>query len=162
MPVNLLLLERLQVLDHYYGDSLKVPFPSHCVDDRITLWDVSQRISDRLISLFLRAGGTPTTPSSGGGGSEGAGTAEGAGGRPMNRGAPFLDTPSWQQHVYFPEYFNGDTGAGCGARHQGWTCTVVKLIQQRASGSGGGGGHTARGDAAVSAGAGAAPGPKAE
>ena len=52
-PVNYLLIEALQKLDHYYGDSYKVECPtgSGCY---MTLWEVSQELSRRLTRIFLR------------------------------------------------------------------------------------------------------------
>jgi hypothetical protein len=38
--------------------------------------------------------------------------------------------PHWRNHILFHEYFNGDTGEGLGANHQGWTSLVAKLISQ--------------------------------
>jgi hypothetical protein len=39
--------------------------------------------------------------------------------------------PHWRDHVWFHEYFHGDTGAGLGASHQtGWTALVAALIEQ--------------------------------
>jgi hypothetical protein len=35
----------------------------------------------------------------------------------------------WDEHPTFSEYFDGDTGRGCGASHQtGWTAMVAHLI----------------------------------
>ncbi len=41
----------------------------------------------------------------------------------------FQSDPNWKDHLIFPEYFHGDTGAGVGASHQtGWTGAVANLI----------------------------------
>ena len=51
MPINFLLIEALQRYHHYYGDELKVEFPSRS-GNFLNLWDVATEISKRLISLF--------------------------------------------------------------------------------------------------------------
>jgi hypothetical protein len=111
MPVNHLVVERLQLLDHYFGESLMVELPSGS-GRAVTLWDVASDLSERLVSLFRR---DPAT-----------------GMRPANGREPGLAThPRFDRHVPFFEYFHGDTGAGLGARAQtGWTAVVAKLIQQ--------------------------------
>jgi len=43
----------------------------------------------------------------------------------------FQEDPHWRDYLQFPEYFNGDTGAGLGAMHQtGWTGLVANLIDE--------------------------------
>src|SRR5206468_2051118 len=97
MPVNHLLIESLQKFDHFYGDSLKVPYPTG--SDRVmTLWDVSLALSRRLGRLFLR---------------------DRTGRRAVHGDcAKFQTDPHWRDLILFFEYFNGDTGAGVGASHQ--------------------------------------------
>jgi hypothetical protein len=77
----------------------------------MTLWEISQQLSHRLISLF-RAGPD--------------------GKRPFQRpDSPIETGDHWRDHLLFHEYFNGDTGQGLGASHQtGWTAVVAKMIQQ--------------------------------
>ena len=109
-PINYLLIESLQKFDHYYGDSLKVDFPSGS-GNLLTLAQVARELSRRLIRLFLR---------------------DPAGRRPVyGREDPFQDDTHWQGLLLFHEYFHGENGAGLGASHQtGWTGLVAKLIQQ--------------------------------
>ena len=109
-PVNHLLIESLQRFDYFYGDALKVAFPSRA-DRLMTLWDVSLELSRRLASLFSR---------------------DAAGRRPVHGAVDtFQSDPHWRDLILFYEYFNGDTGAGVGASHQtGWTGLVAKLIEQ--------------------------------
>jgi hypothetical protein len=77
------------------------------------LWDISQRLSHRLIDLF-RANEEGVRPY-------------------MRHDTPIARNPQWASHLLFHEYFNGDTGEGLGASHQtGWTALVAKLIQQTA------------------------------
>lgn len=110
-PVNFLIIEALQMFDRFYGDSLKVDFPTGS-GNKMTLWQVAQQLSVRLIDLFR------TSPSSGL--------------RPVNGSVElFSKDPRWKDAVPFYEYMHGDCGAGLGASHQtGWTALVAKLIQQ--------------------------------
>ena len=109
-PVNYLLIESLQKLHHFYGDSLKTPFPTGAVE-MLNLWDVAAELSRRLTRIFLR---------------------DGSGRRPVYGGAEkFQQDQHWRDLLLFYEYFHGDNGAGIGASHQtGWTAMVAKLFQQ--------------------------------
>ena len=51
--MNYLLIESLQKLHHFYGDTLTVPFPTGA-DQRLSLWDVATEISVRLTRILLR------------------------------------------------------------------------------------------------------------
>ncbi len=109
-PLNFLIIESLQKFYHYYGDSVKVEFPTRS-GNWLNLWDVSTELSKRLMSLFLkRKDGT----------------------RPIfSQHSPFNKDPNWQNLLLFHEFFHGDTGEGLGANHQtGWTALVAKLLQQ--------------------------------
>jgi hypothetical protein len=111
LPVNYLVIESLQRLHHYYGDSFRVECPTGS-GRLMTLWEVARELSGRLIALFL----------------------EGADGRRPAHGARALvqGDEHFKEHVTFYEYFDGDTGAGLGARAQtGWTALVAKLLEQR-------------------------------
>jgi hypothetical protein len=109
-PVNYLLIESLQKYHHFFGDSLKVEFPTGS-GNRLTLWEVAAELSRRLTRPFLR-------------GPDGT--------RPVFGGAEkFQKDPHWRDLILFYEYFHGDNGAGIGASHQtGWTALVAKLLQQ--------------------------------
>jgi hypothetical protein len=76
---------------------------------KVTLTEVADDISRRLISLFVP---------------------DPAGRRPIYGAAGlFQHDPDWKDLIAFPEYFHGDNGAGLGAWHQtGWTALVVDLI----------------------------------
>jgi hypothetical protein len=113
-PMNFLLIEALQRLNHYYGDSFTVVFPVGS-NNRVSLETAAKLLSQRLISLFL--------PDS-------------AGQRPIYGGTRlFQDAPGFKNYVLFYEYFHGDNGRGMGANHQtGWTGLVAKLLQQCAGG----------------------------
>ncbi len=109
-PVNFLLIEALQRYHFYYGDQLKVEFPSGSGQQK-TLWEVAAEISRRLVRIFMC-------------GPDGR--------RPVyGETGIFQKNPHWRDLFLFYEYFNGDTGAGLGASHQtGWTALVGKLLEQ--------------------------------
>jgi hypothetical protein len=110
LPVNYLVIESLQRLHYYYGDSFRVECPTGS-GRMMTLGEVATEISRRIISLFLR----------------------GPDGRRPAHGPGFVaqEDPHFRDHVTFFEYFHGDTGQGLGARAQtGWTALVAKLLDQ--------------------------------
>ncbi len=109
MPVNYLLIESLQKFHHYLGDDFKVECPTGS-GNMMNLWEVSEEISSRLISIFLQDRDRK---------------------RPLYGDTDKFRDPHWQDLILFYEYFHGDNGAGMGASHQtGWTGLVAKLIQQ--------------------------------
>lgn len=113
MPVNLLLVESLRRFHNYYGPSLTVEAPTGS-GTRLTLDEVADELSRRLIGLFLR-------------GKDGQ--------RPVfGDNAKLQNDPHFRDLVLFHEYFDGDTGRGLGASHQtGWTGLVASLIDQLAT-----------------------------
>ncbi len=113
-PLNYLLIESLQKHDYYYGSEFKVEHPAGS-GNMLTLWEVSQDLSRRLIRLFLR---------------------DRQGRRPVFGTQELFQTdPHWRDNIPFHEYFHGDNGTGLGASHQtGWTALVAKLIQQSGEG----------------------------
>jgi hypothetical protein len=108
-PVNFLIIEALQRYHFYYGDELKVEFPTGSGQMK-TLWEVAAELSRRLVRIFLRC----------------------KGGRPVFGGnALFENDPNWRDLLLFSEYFHGENGAGLGASHHtGWTALVAKLLEQ--------------------------------
>ncbi|PSN15093.1 glucosidase [filamentous cyanobacterium CCT1] len=109
MPVNLLLIRALLQLYSYYGDSFKMEYPTGSGDHK-TLFEITQCISERLVSIF---------------------TKDENGRRPVYGGAEkFQSDPHWQDLILFYEYFHGDDGSGIGASHQtGWTGCIARVIQ---------------------------------
>jgi Mannosylglycerate hydrolase MGH1-like glycoside hydrolase domain len=114
MPLNFLLIEALQRHHFFYGDAFRVECPTGS-GKMLTLWEVAQEISRRLIRIFVR-------------GRDGR--------RPLyGSREKFQSDPSWRDLILFHEYFHGDTGEGLGASHQtGWTALVAKLIEQSGEG----------------------------
>jgi hypothetical protein len=108
-PMNFILIQGLVNLYAYYGDEFTVECPSGS-GQQMTLWQVSQELSRRLASIFLR---------------------DPQGHRPVYGGLKKFQTdPHWGDYILFYEYFHGDNGAGLGASHQtGWTGLVARLLQ---------------------------------
>ena len=108
-PVNLLLVRALIQYYRYYGDSFQIECPTGS-GKMMNLFEVSQELSRRLVSTFLR---------------------DEDGRRPVYGGTErFQRDPHWRDHVLFYEYYHGDNGAGLGASHQtGWSGVVARLVQ---------------------------------
>ena len=79
----------------------------------MNLFEVSQELSDRLTSTFLR---------------------DEHGRRPVYGGTEkFQSDPHWRDYLQFFEYFHADNGAGLGASHQtGWTALIAPMIESLA------------------------------
>ena len=108
MPVNFLVVEALTRYARFFGDDLKVEYPTGSGKE-LTLEEIAADLRERLISIFLV-------------GADGR--------RPCFGWVDRLQTdPAWKDNVLFNEYFHGDNGAGLGASHQtGWTGLVGELI----------------------------------
>ncbi|MEU8658227.1 MGH1-like glycoside hydrolase domain-containing protein [Actinoplanes philippinensis] len=109
MPVNYLLVQALREYAEFYGDDLKAEYPTGS-QSKAGLTEIADDLSRRLIALFVP---DPET-----------------GRRPIYGATDlFQNHPDWKDLIVFPEYFNGDNGAGLGAWHQtGWTALVIDLI----------------------------------
>ncbi len=109
-PMNFLIIEVLQRLDYYFGESFTAEFPTGS-GQHFRLGDIAKQLSHRLTNLFLP---------------------DAQGNRPVYTGEPlFQNGPNFEPYVLFYEYFDGDNGKGLGASHQtGWTGLVAKLLQQ--------------------------------
>ena len=93
--MNSLIIEALDRYDYFYGDSLMVECPTGS-GNKMRLRDVSVELSRRLGSLFLP---------------------DASGRRPCHgEEAPYQEDEHWKDLVLFYEYFDADTGRGCGAR----------------------------------------------
>ena len=110
MPINFLLIESLQKFAHFYGDSLKVEFPTRS-GNWLNLWEVSLELEKRLVGIFRR---------------------DDQGRRPFNGNEEtFQNDPHWRDLIQFNEYFHGDNGSGVGASHQtGWSAMACKMLSQ--------------------------------
>jgi len=107
-PINYLILESLRVYHLFYGESLRVEFPTRS-GRWMTLGEAARELAHRLQNLFL--------PDS-------------AGCRPCNGAETrYAKDPHWKNLLLFNEYFHADTGRGCGASHQtGWTALIADLM----------------------------------
>jgi hypothetical protein len=112
MPVNYLLVESLYDFHRYYGDDFRVECPVGS-GHLLNLREVADELSRRLTRLFLR---------------------DTKGRRPVFGDYDQMQTdPEFRDNVLFYEYFDGDTGRGCGASHQtGWTALAAVLMMPRA------------------------------
>ena len=107
-PINYLLIEALERYHYFYGDDLKVEFPTRS-GKLMNLKEIAGELSRRLVSLFLP---------------------DKDGNRPCHGGdKAYAADPNWKDLCLFNEYFHADTGRGCGASHQtGWTALVARII----------------------------------
>jgi len=112
-PLNYLLVESLQRYHHFYGDDLRVEYPTRS-GRWLALSEVAVDLARRLSSLFLDRGD---------------------GGRPCHGDHErYARDPHWRSLLLFHEYFHGDSGRGVGANHQtGWTALVVRCLEEVAS-----------------------------
>jgi hypothetical protein len=110
-PMNYLIIESLQSYYAYFGDTLKVAFPTGS-QRSLNLKEVATELSNRLQSIFQ---------------------ANESGIRPWHgRYGGFYSKPENKDLQLFHEYFHGETGMGIGASHQtGWTALVAALIQNQ-------------------------------
>ena len=110
-PMNFLIIESLQKFHHYYGDDFKVECPVGS-KQMLTLDEIGADISSRLARIFLK---------------DENGHRAVYGHHPRIQG-----DPNFSDHIWFYEYFHGDSGRGVGASHQtGWTALIAKLLQPR-------------------------------
>jgi hypothetical protein len=110
MPVNFLVVEALVRYARFFGDELKLQYPTGSGREH-TLAEIVDDLQKRLISLFVVGGD---------------------GRRPCFGWVDRLQhDPAWKDNILFNEYFHGDNGAGLGAGHQtGWTGLVSELIMR--------------------------------
>ncbi len=107
-PVNFLMIDALREFHRFYGDDFTIECPTGSGNE-LTLRQVADELSDRLARLFLRD----------------------SSGRRAAFGAveKYQQDPHFRDYLLFNEYFDGDTGRGCGAAHQtGWTALVANLL----------------------------------
>ncbi len=111
-PLNFLLVEALERYHHFYGDDLRVEFPTGS-GRHMDLSTVAREIAGRLAGLFLPGDG---------------------GHRPCHGGdTRYAEDPHWRDLVLFHEYFHGDDGRGLGASHQtGWTALATACLESLA------------------------------
>jgi hypothetical protein len=107
-PMNFLLIEALERIDHFYANSIALEFPARSGSE-VSPFHVSMVLCSRLASLFLP---------------------DENGKRPCHGTNDIFSTdPHWKDLVLFYEHFNPETGRGLGASHQtGWTSLIVNCL----------------------------------
>jgi hypothetical protein len=112
-PMNYLLIEALKRYHHFYGDDLKVEYPTGS-GKKMNLAEVASELEQRLVRLFLP---------------------DEHGRRPSHGDSTrYAEDPAFRNLILFYEYFDGDKGRGLGASHQtGWTALAANLVERVAS-----------------------------
>jgi hypothetical protein len=107
-PVNFLILFSLRQYHLYYGDEFQVECPTGSGQMK-TLNQIAQELAQRLAKIFLR---------------------DKEGNRPVFGSCQLFNRdPNWRDLIPFHEYFDGDSGRGCGASHQtGWTGLIAEIL----------------------------------
>jgi hypothetical protein len=109
MPINYLFIKALEKYGSFYGDTLKVEFPSGS-GVLHNLNEVTEMMKQRVASIFIK---------------------NSAGDRPVFGEYNWFYKDEGNDLVLFHEYFNGDTLKGLGASHQtGWTALLVNLLSE--------------------------------
>ncbi|KAI7931387.1 hypothetical protein M9X92_000218 [Pyricularia oryzae] len=108
--VNHLLIESLQRYYMFFGPQFKVECPTGS-GDMMHLGHVAEELQHRLTHLFARRDD---------------------GRRSINGGSDMHDFDEhWKDHLWFYEFFDGDSGRGLGATHQcGWTGLIARMIHE--------------------------------
>ncbi|WP_409932549.1 MGH1-like glycoside hydrolase domain-containing protein [Xanthocytophaga flavus] len=111
-PINYLLIKALKKYHQFYGDSVKLEFPTRS-GNWMTLGEISNTLAERMVHIFEK---------------------DSAGNRPVHKDhEAFYSRPENQDLLLFYEYFHGDTSRGIGASHQtGWTAVIAELINDDA------------------------------
>jgi hypothetical protein len=109
IPINYLFIEALRKYHRYYGDALKVEYPTGS-GNGLNLREVAVKLSQRVTAVFVK---------------------DEKGRRYVHGGdTRYAEDPHFKDLVQFYEYYHGDTCKGLGASHQtGWTALVAEMIQ---------------------------------
>ena len=110
MPINYIIIQSIRKYGSFYGDSLKVQYPSGS-GSFLNLEQVADELTNRVISLFEK---------------------DSKGNSPQYGDYSWFYKQPGNEHLnLFYEYFHGDNGQGLGASHQtGWTALVAELIRE--------------------------------
>ena len=105
IPINYLIIESIRKYGKFYGDSLKIEYPSGS-GDYMNLEQVSSELAKRVISLFEKDDRNER--------------------RHHLTYNWFYSRPENRELILFYEYFHGDSGRGLGASHQtGWSSSGI-------------------------------------
>lgn len=109
-PINYLLIESLETLQSFYGESFTVECPTGS-RRFLNLEQVAHELAARLSSLFIPD-------------ADGFRACHGD-------SALYRDDPHFRNLILFYEHFHGETGRGIGASHQtGWTALVTLCLER--------------------------------
>jgi hypothetical protein len=108
MPINYMIIQALRTYHHFYGEKLKVEFPTRS-GNFVTLGEAARLLAQRVGNLFLM---------------------NNQGERPCHAGeSRYGEDQRWKDLVLFYEYFHGDSGKGLGASHQtGWSALIAEIM----------------------------------
>jgi hypothetical protein len=109
IPINYLFIEALRKYYRYYGDSVKIEYPTGS-GTSMNLMEVAVKLSQRVTAIFVKD----------------------EKGKRLVHGEErkHQEDPYFRELVHFYEYYNGDTCKGLGGSHQtGWTALVAEMIQ---------------------------------
>jgi len=108
MPVNYMLVNAFYQLGEFYGTKSNLQFPHFPIGRPSTFTQIAKGISERLIRIFEHNESTRNV---------------------YEQHHVMFERPDFNENILFYEYFDGDTGRGCGASHQtGWTALISDLI----------------------------------
>jgi hypothetical protein len=110
IPMNYLIIRSIRRYGRFYGDSLKVEYPTGS-GKKYNLKEIATKLTERLTRIFEK---------------------DKESSRPVfGEYAEFYKRPGNEDLLLFYEYFHGDSGKGLGASHQtGWTALIVELIER--------------------------------
>ncbi|MGZ3924808.1 MAG: MGH1-like glycoside hydrolase domain-containing protein, partial [Flavisolibacter sp.] len=108
MPINYLFIRALKKYGEFYGETVKVDYPSGS-GDFLNLNEIADKLAGRLTRIFQKD---------------------------ENGNRPVFGDYNWfyqkeenKELVLFHEYFHGDSARGLGASHQtGWTALITSLM----------------------------------
>jgi hypothetical protein len=107
-PVNFMLILSLLKFDKFYGDEVKLEYPTGSGELK-SLKEIALAIANRLIDIFRKDENGKRVV--------------------FGEDTKFSNDEHFKDYILFYEYFHGDTGKGLGASHQtGWTGLVATLI----------------------------------
>jgi hypothetical protein len=112
MPINYLLIQSVKKFGEFYGDSLKIEYPTGSGVE-MNLTEIAMELIKRVVNLFEIDDNNQR--------------------RLHGNDNWFYEKPENRNLVLFYEYFHGDSGRGLGANHQsGWTALVAEMLNELA------------------------------
>ena len=108
MPINYLIINAIRKFGAFYGNEVKVEYPTHS-GILMNLQEIAEELTNRILKIYK---------------------IDSNGNRPVyGQYQPFYNKKENRDLLLFHEYFHGETGRGLGASHQtGWTSIIVSLF----------------------------------